>query len=72
MIPYPHINPEIIRVGPLAIRWYGLMYLIGFASSYLLVKHQIEKRDFRSTGISWILSIRMLFSALSSAPVSAM
>ena len=44
MIPYPHINPEIIRVGPLAIRWYGLMYLIGFASSYLLVKHQIEKK----------------------------
>lgn len=44
MIPYPHINPEIIRVGPLAIRWYGLMYLIGFASSYLLVKHQIAKK----------------------------
>ena len=44
MIPYPHIDPEIIRVGPLAIRWYGLMYLIGFAASYLLVQYQIKKK----------------------------
>lgn len=44
MITYPEISPEIIRVGPLAVRWYGMMYLIGFASSYLLVRHQIKKR----------------------------
>jgi len=44
MIPYPDISPEIIRIGPLAIRWYGIMYLIGFAFSYLLVKYQIKKR----------------------------
>ena len=54
MIPYPHISPEILRIGPfaigpfeigpLAIRWYGLMYLIGFAASFLLVKYQIKKR----------------------------
>jgi len=41
MIAYPHINPEIVRIGPFAVRWYGMMYLIGFASSYLLVKYQI-------------------------------
>lgn len=45
MIPYPDINPEIIRIGPFAVRWYGLMYLIGFASSYLLVRYQIKKRQ---------------------------
>ena len=28
MIPYPHIEPEIVRVGPFAVRWYGLMYRI--------------------------------------------
>jgi len=44
MIPYPDISPEIIRIGPLAIRWYGIMYLIGFALSYLLVKYQIKKK----------------------------
>ncbi|MEW6115416.1 MAG: prolipoprotein diacylglyceryl transferase [Nitrospirota bacterium] len=44
MIPYPRIDPEIIRIGPVAVRWYGLMYLLGFAASYLLVKYQIRKK----------------------------
>ncbi len=43
MIPYPHINPEIVRIGPIALRWYGLMYAAGFAASYVLVRHQIRK-----------------------------
>jgi phosphatidylglycerol:prolipoprotein diacylglycerol transferase len=45
MIPYPKINPEIVRVGPFAVRWYGVMYLLGFAASYLLVKYQIKKKE---------------------------
>ena len=44
MIPYPEIDPEIVRLGPFAIRWYGVMYLIGFASSYLLVNYQIGRK----------------------------
>jgi phosphatidylglycerol---prolipoprotein diacylglyceryl transferase len=45
VIPYPHINPEIVRIGPLALRWYGLMYAAGFAASYLLVRRQIRDMD---------------------------
>ncbi len=41
MIPYPRIDPVIVHVGPLALRWYGLMYLIGFVSSFFLVKKQL-------------------------------
>jgi phosphatidylglycerol:prolipoprotein diacylglycerol transferase len=44
MISYPNISPEIVRIGPFAVRWYGMMYLIGFVSSYLLVKYQITKK----------------------------
>lgn len=44
MISYPNISPEIIRIGPLAVRWYGMMYLAGFAASYLLVRYQIRKK----------------------------
>ena len=44
MIPYPKISPEIIKIGPLSIRWYGLMYLIGFICSYLIVKREIKRR----------------------------
>jgi len=40
VIPFPHIGPTLIRIGPLQIRWYGLMYLIGFFSSYVLMPRQ--------------------------------
>src|SRR5664280_1370406 len=44
VIAYPHIDPVILRIGPLALRWYGLMYVIGFVSSYLLVVYQLRKK----------------------------
>ncbi len=52
MIAYPHINPEILRIGPFAIRWYGLMYAVGFAASFVLVRHQIlmQGRNQRGKG----------------------
>lgn len=43
MIDYPEIDPVLITLGPLQIRWYGLMYLLGFAASYLLVTHQVKQ-----------------------------
>ncbi|GAB4413416.1 MAG: prolipoprotein diacylglyceryl transferase [Thermodesulfovibrionales bacterium] len=61
MIQYPNISPEILRIGPFAVRWYGVMYLLGFASSYLLVKYQIKKkglslgRDFVTSLYSYII-----------------
>lgn len=45
MLPYPHINPVIVHIGPLQIRWYGLMYVIGFAATFFLVKKQIAETD---------------------------
>ena len=46
MLTYPQIDPVIFSIGPLAVRWYGLMYVLGFAASYLLVKKQIiEQRQ---------------------------
>ena len=33
---YPHIDPVIIGLGPVAIRWYGLAYLAGFAIAWWL------------------------------------
>jgi phosphatidylglycerol:prolipoprotein diacylglycerol transferase len=50
MIPYPDIGPEIVRVGPFAIRWYGLMYALGFAASYLLVRRRLGKAGGRVSG----------------------
>jgi len=44
MIPFPNINPVLIKIGPVSVRWYGLMYLIGFFVSYRLVRYQAAKR----------------------------
>ncbi|TPE91839.1 prolipoprotein diacylglyceryl transferase, partial [Burkholderia pseudomallei] len=30
MIIHPNFDPVAIHLGPLAVRWYGLMYLVGF------------------------------------------
>ncbi len=44
MIPFPDINPNIIEIGPLKVRWYGLMYLAGFIATYFLILRQDRAR----------------------------
>lgn len=36
MLTFPNINPVAFSIGPLKVHWYGLMYLIGFLSAWLL------------------------------------
>ena len=36
MLNYPKIDPVAVQIGPLKVHWYGLMYLIGFASAWWL------------------------------------
>src|SRR2546428_7284558 len=36
MLVHPNIDPVAISIGPLAVRWYGLMYLVGFAAGWWL------------------------------------
>lgn len=43
MMTFPTIDPVIFGIGPLQIRWYGLMYVLGFTASYLLVQKQIRQ-----------------------------
>ena len=33
MIEYPGFDPVALRIGPLAIRWYGLTYMLGFVAA---------------------------------------
>jgi phosphatidylglycerol:prolipoprotein diacylglycerol transferase len=32
---YPHFDPIALQIGPLAVRWYGLMYLAAFLLTWL-------------------------------------
>src|SRR5262245_55431734 len=37
-IPYPQIDPVFFRIGPLQLRWYGLMYMLSFIIGYFILK----------------------------------
>jgi phosphatidylglycerol:prolipoprotein diacylglycerol transferase len=49
-IPYPDINPVAIKLGPLKFRWYGLMYMVGFAAAWLLGRYRAGRKHFDWTG----------------------
>lgn len=36
-IPYPEIDPVLLELGPLALRWYALAYVAGFIAAWYLV-----------------------------------
>ena len=45
--PFVHaLDPVLLSLGPLQIRWYGLMYVIGFTASYFLARHQFRRWQF--------------------------
>jgi|SRR5579883_249598 len=48
MLTYPHIDPIALKVGPLKIHWYGIMYLIGFVAAWWLAR-----RRARQPGSTW-------------------
>ena len=41
-IIFPAIDPIIVSLGPLAIRWYGLMYLVGLGVAYFLAMREVK------------------------------
>jgi phosphatidylglycerol:prolipoprotein diacylglycerol transferase len=43
MLTHPQIDPVAIHLGPLAVHWYGLMYLLGFALFLLLGRYRLRK-----------------------------
>ncbi|MEO8445762.1 MAG: prolipoprotein diacylglyceryl transferase family protein, partial [Gammaproteobacteria bacterium] len=34
MFLYPEFDPVALHIGPLAVRWYGITYLVGFAAAW--------------------------------------
>ncbi len=38
MIEFPTIDPVAVAIGPVKVHWYGLMYLVAFASAWWLGK----------------------------------
>jgi phosphatidylglycerol---prolipoprotein diacylglyceryl transferase len=45
MLVHPQFDPVALHLGPLAVRWYGLMYLVGFAMIWSLGRWRIGKQE---------------------------
>jgi phosphatidylglycerol:prolipoprotein diacylglycerol transferase len=43
MLVHPQIDPIAIQLGPLAVRWYGLMYLVGFLLIWVAARYRIQR-----------------------------
>lgn len=45
MLTYPNFNPIAFQMGPIKVHWYGIMYLIGFLSAWLLGIYRAKKSN---------------------------
>lgn len=45
MLVYPNINPIAFHLGPIKVHWYGIMYLVGFVSAWLLAIYRSKRAD---------------------------
>ena len=50
MIPYPQFNPVALQIGPVAIHWYGLTYLVAFGLFVWLGARRVQLAQFASRG----------------------
>src|SRR4051812_20892063 len=45
MLIHPQFDPIALKLGPVAIRWYGVMYLVAFALVWTLGRVRIARGD---------------------------
>ena len=44
LLPYPAINPILVHIGPLAIRWYALAYIVGILVGWVYARSIISSK----------------------------
>ncbi|MEK0083456.1 prolipoprotein diacylglyceryl transferase [Benzoatithermus flavus] len=42
-IPFPAIDPVLVQIGPFAIRWYALAYIVGIVLGWQLVRRLVQR-----------------------------
>ena len=48
-IPYPNIDPVFLHLGPIQLRWYGLMYMLSFIIGFFVLKSYAKYRKMNMT-----------------------
>ena len=54
-ITFPTIDPVIFSLGPLSLRWYGLMYLVGFVAAFVLANKRLHRTTWTKDQLSDML-----------------
>ncbi len=49
MVWVHNLEPVLLQLGPLQIRWYGLMYVLGFLFTYYYMKRRIKNKHVNMT-----------------------
>ena len=42
-----NINPVLLKMGALEIRYYGVIYALGFIIAYFMIEHIVRKRNIK-------------------------
>ena len=45
LLPYPDINPVLVHIGPLAVRWYALAYIVGILAGWFYARALIASKS---------------------------
>jgi len=43
MLRYPNIDPIAVKLGPLQVHWYGIMYVLGFGAAWWLARRRAAR-----------------------------
>ncbi|NCP64929.1 MAG: prolipoprotein diacylglyceryl transferase [Paraglaciecola sp.] len=52
---FPQIDPAIFTIGPISLRWYGLMYLVGFVAAFWLAGKRLHRTSWSKDQLSDML-----------------
>ena len=44
-LPFPAFDPVLIQIGPFAIRWYALAYIVGILGGWLYARAHHPRRN---------------------------
>jgi phosphatidylglycerol:prolipoprotein diacylglycerol transferase len=55
MLTYPNIDPIALQLGPISIHWYGIMYMLAFASAWWLAMRRAPMAGFSKEQVSDII-----------------
>lgn len=56
---YPPVGPTIVEIGPLALRWYGVLMMLAFLVAAAIAAHHVERKNLSAStvwdGLLWVL-----------------